>query len=158
MMNDEIIFVNQWPRLKYEYADGGRAAAGFKGITDDCVCRSIAIATEQDYKRVYDALNIYAASERITKRNKTRSHARTGVGRQTYERYLKALGWHWRATMDIGTGCTVHLRKGELPAEGRLIVRVSKHMCAVVNGTILDTHNPDRLGERCVYGYWTVDK
>lgn len=158
MMNREEIIVNQWPRLNYKYADGGRLSAGFQGNTGDCVCRAIAIATKQSYEYVYYTLNTLAQKERITKRNKRRSHARTGVGRQTYERYLKALGWHWTPTMGIGTGCTVHLRRGELPRHGRLIVRVSKHMCAVIDGTIYDTHNPDREGERCVYGYWTVDK
>ncbi len=38
---------------------------------------------------------------------------------------------------------------------GRLIVSVSKHMTAVIDGVIHDTHNPSRDGTRCVYGYWT---
>jgi hypothetical protein len=41
----------------------------------------------------------------------------------------------------------------ELPA-GRLIVRVSKHLVAVVDGVIHDTHDCTRAGERCVYGYF----
>ncbi|KKL59947.1 hypothetical protein LCGC14_2210300, partial [marine sediment metagenome] len=28
----------------WKFNDGGRIAAGYKGDTDDCVCRSIAIA------------------------------------------------------------------------------------------------------------------
>lgn len=55
--------------------------------------------------------------------------------------------------MGIGTGCTVHLRDGELP-RGRLIVAVSKHIVAVVDGVIHDTHDPSRDETRCVYGYW----
>jgi hypothetical protein len=27
-------------------------------------------------------------------------------------------------------------------------------MCAVIDGVIHDTHNPDRDGNRCVYGYY----
>ena len=37
--------------------------------------------------------------------------------------------------MHIGSGCKVHLRDGELPS-GRLVVSVSKHMVAVVDGVI----------------------
>jgi hypothetical protein len=55
--------------------------------------------------------------------------------------------------MAIGSGCTVHLRDGELP-QGRLIVAVSKHIVTVIDGVIRDTHDPSRDGTRCVYGYW----
>ncbi|MGA2164193.1 MAG: hypothetical protein ABSH36_06960, partial [Solirubrobacteraceae bacterium] len=55
--------------------------------------------------------------------------------------------------MKIGHGCTVHLHAEELPS-GRLIVRLSRHMCAVIDGVIHDTHDPSRQGTRCVYGYW----
>ena len=55
--------------------------------------------------------------------------------------------------MAIGQGCTVHLRADELPA-GRLVVRLSRHVCAVVDGTVHDNHDPRRNGTRCVYGYW----
>jgi hypothetical protein len=48
----------------------------------------------------------------------------------------------------------VHLAKDELP-NGRLIVRVSKHITAVINGVIDDTHDCSRAGIRCVYGYFT---
>jgi hypothetical protein len=95
---------------------------------------------------------------------------------------MRSLGFVWTPTMGIGTGCTVHLRDGELPP-GRLVVAVSKHYTAVIDGIIYDTHNPSErattiyppgyLGnipkgarllddkgtyayspDRCVYGYW----
>jgi len=56
--------------------------------------------------------------------------------------------------MFVGQGCKVHLRAGELP-KGRLIVAVSKHLVAVVDGVVHDNHDPSRNGKRCVYGYWT---
>ena len=55
--------------------------------------------------------------------------------------------------MGIGTGCTVHLADGELPM-GTLIVSVSRHLVAVIDGVIQDTHDCSRGGTRCVYGYW----
>ena len=45
----------------------------------------------------------------------------------------------------LGRGCTVHLRAEELPA-GRLVVSLSKHVTAVVNGVIRDTYDPSRGG------------
>jgi hypothetical protein len=138
------------------YNDGGRAAAGFKGDTGDCVTRAIAIATQLPYQEIYDLVNEEAQRERPgSKRRKgKRSSARTGVFKDTKRRVLERLGWTWTPTMQIGQGCTVHLRADELPA-GRLVVGVSRHSVAVIDGIIHDTHDPSRDGTRCVYGYWS---
>lgn len=136
----------------FKYNDGGREYAGYKGGTGDCVCRAISIATEQTYQTVYDDLNNLIKSKRKTKKAK-RSDSRTGVHRKFYEEYLKNLGWKWKATMEIGSGCKVHLKADELP-QGRIIVRVTKHLTTMINGVIQDTYNPSRDGERCVYGYY----
>lgn len=50
-------------------------------------------------------------------------------------------------------GCQAHLRLNEIP-QGRVIVKVSKHLTAVIDGVIHDTHDPSRQGRRCVYGYY----
>ena len=142
-----------WEALPFVYDDGGRAAAGYQGKTGDCVVRAIAIATQLPYQTVYDAVNELGQYERITKRRKKRSNARTGVRRPTIRRYLDSLGWQWTPVMGIGTGCTVHLRIGELPM-GRLIVSVSKHITTVIDGVVHDTHDCTRHGTRCVYGWW----
>jgi hypothetical protein len=139
--------------MRFVQNDGGRAAAGFSGNSHgDCVTRSIAIATRLPYREVYDALNELAKRER-PRDGKRRSSARTGVHRTTYDKYLFSIGWIWVPTIGIGTGCQVHLRKKELP-KGRLVVRLSKHVTAVINGVIHDTHDPQRDGTRCVYGYY----
>lgn len=143
--------------LPFQYDDGGRKDAGYKGRAGDCVTRSIAIATGKDYQEVYDALNELAKSERIGKRKKKKSNSRKGVFRRTYDKYIKSLGWTWVPTMFIGSGCQVHLRKGELPEDKRLIVTCSKHLTAVINGTIHDVSDPSRDGTRCVYGYFYKD-
>ena len=143
--------------------DGGRVAAGFTGATGDCVTRAIAIATRLPYREVYDELHAqalgdarYKARLQLRYGHVARRHAspRYGVPRRVYDAYLKRLGWVWTPTMSMGHGCTVHLRADELPP-GRLIVRVSKHLCAVIDGVIHDTHDPSREGTRCVYGYWS---
>lgn len=142
---------------KFQYNDGGRAAAGFKGDARDCVARSIAIITGKPYKEVYDELNALAPREKITKKRKTKSTARDGVRNATARKYCESLGLKWVPTMQIGQGCKVHLKAEELPM-GRLIARVSKHYVAVIDGVIQDTHNPARDGTRCVYGYYILEE
>jgi len=139
--------------MDWVYDDGGRAGAGYKGNTRDCVCRAIAIATGIDYQTVYDSLNEVATRERRGKRKRGVSNSRMGVYKYTTRKYLESIGWRFTPTMAIGTGCKVHLRENELPG-GKIIVSVSKHLVAVIDGVIHDTHNPDRGGQRCVYGYW----
>jgi len=133
--------------------DGGRAAAGFKGVTGDCATRAVAIATGLPYRQVYDRINVLAKLERTSKRKTSKSNARTGVYRETLDKVLAELDWVWVPTMKVGQGCTVHLRSDELPP-GRIIVRLSRHFCAVIDGVPHDTHDCSRKGTRCVYGYW----
>lgn len=137
----------------FVFDDGGRAAAGFKGSAGDCVCRSIAIATGIPYMDVYDAINDLGRSERTGLRKRGKSSARDGVYKPTTRRFLAGLDWIWTPTMQIGAGCTVHLRADELPS-GRLIVSVSRHITAMIDGVIHDTSDPARGGTRCVYGYY----
>jgi hypothetical protein len=171
--------------MKHIYNDGGREAAGYSGECGDCVTRAVAIATEQPYDRVYRAIADINASYRGRAASAGRRTARSGVivKGTAFKRYMKNLDWEFVATMGIGTGCTVHLADGELPM-GRLIVSVSRHYCAVIDGVIHDTHDPSDRGvtiyppdtppeqmpknvsriengngwayepKRCVYGYW----
>ena len=139
--------------MKFNYNDGGREEAGFKGKVGDCVCRAIAIATELPYKEVYDLINKFAKSERTGKRKKGVSSARNGVYKNTIKKVMEHLGWKWIPTMFVGKGCTTHLRDGELPM-GRLVVSVSRHETAVIDVVINDTYDCSRGGDRCVYGYF----
>jgi hypothetical protein len=139
--------------MRFVYDDGGRAAAGFKGTTGDCVTRAIAIATGKPYQEVYDAFNQIGANERTGKRKRGKSSARTGVYKQTIRRYMESIGWEWAPTMLIGSGCKVHLKTSELPS-GRLVVNLSKHSAAVVDGVLHDIYDCSRDETRCVYGYY----
>lgn len=142
--------------MKFVYDDGGRAAAGFKGVAaGDCVCRAIAIATGDPYQEVYEDLIAWGKRERTTGKH---SHPRTGIFPKTTRRYLAARGWVWHPMMQIGQGCTVHLDERELPTNQRLIVQLSRHVVAVIYSAVHDLTNPDRDGNRCVYGYWTREE
>jgi len=145
--------------MEFKFNDGGRAEAGYKGETGDCVVRAISIATQTPYKEVYSYLYLSCLSEKPVKwrkrepRIKRKSHPRKGIRRPIYEKYLFSKGWKWIPCMGIGTGCKVHLKKEELPS-GRLIVSLSRHLCAVVDGVIHDTYDCSREENRCVYGYY----
>ncbi len=144
--------------MKTVFDDGGRAAAGFKGMAGDCVCRSIAIATGLPYREVYDRLAKETGAQRASKRTPKRSaSANNGINttRKWFKDYMAELGFEWVPTMKVGTGCKVHLKDGELPM-GRLVVVVSRHYTAVIDGVIHDTYNPSRDATRCVYGYWKL--
>ncbi len=148
-------------QLNFQFNDGGRTAAGFKGGAGDCVVRSIAIATKLPYLQVYEDLRLanetYAQlrNDRLARRlNAKGASPRNGNHRNVFHDYIIGLGFQWVPTMQVGAGCQVHLRANELP-QGILIVKVSKHLTAVVNGLILDTHDPSRGGNRCVYGYYS---
>lgn len=139
--------------MKWIYDDGGREAAGFKGKAGDCVCRAISIVTEKPYREVYDLINEYGKTERTGKRKKGKSSARNGVYKDTIRKVMNHYGWVWHPTMQIGQGCKVHLCEEELP-KGRIVVSVSRHEVAVIDGVIHDTYDPSREGSRCVYGYY----
>lgn len=142
--------------MRWVHDDGGRASAGYRGTTGDCATRAIAIATGLPYQEVYDKVNLLAREhERRGTRKRGISNARTGVYKQTVHRLMADLGWEWVPTMRIGSGCTVHVREGELPDHVPLVLNLSRHYAAVVDGVLHDTSDCSREGTRCVYGYWT---
>jgi hypothetical protein len=140
--------------------DGGRASsARWRGkAKGDCVTRAIAIITGRSYCEVYDRLAEGNAtqrrSKRTGKRGRTADHG-INTDRKWFKDYMAELGFTWTPIMGIGTGCKVHLKDGELPM-GRLVVSVSKHMTAVIDGAVHDNHDPCRGGTRCCYGYYIL--
>ena len=154
-MENQIECPTEVGREVFNYNDGGRAKAGFKGITGDCGVRALAIALQLPYKEVYDKVNEFCKQEKPSKRRRGMSNARTGIHTVTFRKITNYYGLEWVATMGIGTGCKVHLKADELP-KGRIICNVSKHFTAVVDGVINDTYDCSREGTRCVYGYWKV--
>jgi hypothetical protein len=56
--------------------------------------------------------------------------------------------------MSIGPGCQVRLRTKEWLIR-RLIVQLSKHVAAAIDGVIHNTHHPSRRGTHCIYRYYS---
>ena len=149
-----------WKKVEiktFKYNDGGREAAGYKGQAGDCVARAVSIASGRPYAEVYARLAKGTGSQRAGKKGKRSASARNGVNvtRKWFKDLMVELGFVWVPTMTIGSGCKVHLRADELPA-GRLVVSVSGHYTTMIDSVINDTWNPDRGGDRCVYGYWKL--
>lgn len=128
--------------IQYTYDDGGRSKYYKATSVGDCVTRATAIASGKDYKEVYDLYRKISGES-----------PRDGVKREAIYKAMKELGATWIPTMQIGSGCKVHLREDELP-KGRLVCNLSGHLTAVIDGVIHDIYDCSRGGNRCVYGYW----
>ena len=146
--------------------DGGRSKSGIPGAdrkVGDCVARAIAIATQRPYREVHDALVVGAVHHVATDTSEYGKWARRrggvrhfdadhGCADKVYGRYLESLGWKFTATPSRGPG-TAHLRTGELP-RGRLIVKINRHLVAVIDHVIHDLFDCGRSGRVHVKGYW----
>ena len=90
------------------FNDGGRAEAGYKGQTGDCVCRSICIVTGKSYDEVYQALAEGNFTQRKSKHSKKgKRTAANGINtkRKWFNEYMVSLGFKWVPTMFVGVSC-----------------------------------------------------
>ena len=149
--------------MQFIYDDGGRAAAGHTP-KKDCVTRSIAIATGKPYQEVYNSIARLSHNERRGKHKRGISHPSTGVYKATLIKYMNSIGWQWKSHASCSLAaynlqCSqiscplTRLHMNELPG-GRLVVAVSRHLTAVINGVMHDTHDGSHNGLRCVYGFF----
>ena len=119
--------------LRYQYSDGGRESAGFKGRAGDCVTRAMAIATGKPYRECYRAL---------AKANKVYTgvrSARNGVRKEAYVKVFSDAGMvqipiNW----PVGRGPKPTLTQAakKFPT---CIVTTAKHMIAIKDGVLRDT-------------------
>lgn len=139
--------------MEFKYSDGGRAKAGYRGkASGDCFVRAVAIALDLPYDHVYSIV-----AERCNKTNprkkKRRNHPAKGIYREFADKILEEFGWEWVPTVMPGGRNYPKLRACDLP-DGPIVARVSRHFCAVIDGTVYDDHDPTRGGKRLVYGYY----
>ena len=145
--------------IGFNYNRGGytRGSGKHRG---DCVPRAITIPTGLTYEIVFDELQRRQTEWRIKSNSKTayykkphRNKCYMGTYKVAYKPYLEELGWTWVPKMFIGQGFKTYLRKEDLPP-GRLIVKVRKHLTAVVDGVVNDTWDCSQGGNKGVYGYY----
>ena len=72
---------------KYEYNDGGREAAGFKGSAGDCAVRALSIVTGREYNEVYKTVGEFCKLEKPSKSRRGISSPRKGA----------RMGWHYES-------------------------------------------------------------
>ena len=159
-------------RCRFVRDDGGRRRSGLargRARVDeagDCVVRAIAIATRKSYREVHDALTLASVRHVATSGSEFARWARRkrgvrfvdadhGVDDAVYGPYLEGLGWRFTSTRDLPRGHGVHLRAAELP-RGRVIVRLPRHLTAVIDGVIRDVDDCSDGGRARVQGYWTL--
>ena len=125
----------------YQYSDGGRIDAGFKGKSD-CGIRAVSIACDIGYKEARKLLKEYA------KRGKQgNGQIARGIYKEDMDAALGSLGWRWFPAPKFEGR---KARYGDLP-QGRYIVRMARHYAAVIDGVLLDAWDSS---EKMVYGYW----
>jgi hypothetical protein len=127
--------------MTFQYNDGGRKAAGFKGVTGDCGARAMAIALGLDYKAVYKEL-AQANSD-----NGRANSVRSGLMKDVFAEMLNRYGWVWMQAPKFSG------RKAlcsDMPA-GIVIARQARHFVAVINGVAHDSWD---CTHKMVYGYW----
>ena len=135
--------------MRYIKDDGGRADSGLKGKSGDCSVRAYAIATGRPYLQTQQEL-------------KELTNAMTGgfepsisggVYLPVFNRFLLERGW-------VANPCKGMYLK-DAPTDRTIIVSISRHFVAVMNGTVRDTwdcRNSRRT--KCkspkMDGYWEI--
>lgn len=153
--------------MRWQFNDGGRSEAGFPGDTGDCVCRAIAIATDQPYAEVYAELTTlgwnccepwnpcYRTNEDYWLEHSCYYDPATDIllfeedfrdsciWRESDGSRISPGEERWRIDnylKSLGWEWTEasEFHLGELPA-GRLVVAMPGHLVAVIDGVIHDT-------------------
>ena len=132
-------------RLSYEYDDGGRRDAGYKGDTGDCVVRAIAIVTGKPYKEVYRVMatemkahgytasgNAYATSEKKLKTPRKRGQLTV---RKVQDKVKGMFGFK-KVSLSRGVRPTFEEAHREY---GDCLASTTKHVVALKDGALRDT-------------------
>lgn len=140
---------------KYIESDGGASAVKekLKLQKRDCVVRAIALACDLYYEDVYSQLEAQKAIGYYIRfsKNPTRkisTDPSRGNFFPDYNRYLSSIGWvyvKFKKPTTLG-----HLKI----FEGSVILHMSKHLAAAINGTIYDMWDSRQEGRSKVFGYF----
>tara|TARA_R110001606_G_C15326043_1_gene645078 strand:- start:1069 stop:1467 length:399 start_codon:yes stop_codon:yes gene_type:complete len=129
--------------MKFQFNDGGREAAGYKGKVGDCVVRALVIANDLDYKTTYRKM-----SQGVWELGRPKT-ARSGVNTAVFYPMLKQLGWVVVPKKD-----KLRFRLDNLPRRKKVIVETRKHICVVIDGVIQDTWESSKNGDALIEKIW----
>lgn len=128
--------------IGYQYHDGGRADAGYKGSTGDCVVRAISIITGTPYKVVYKDMAAAMKAE---------GYRNSGAGSNATRGIKRTRGMRKGRDVQNAVKADYGLVRVKLPAGprptyseayeryGDCIVGTVKHVSAIVDGIVFDT-------------------
>lgn len=150
-MDERIVKMWTWNResgdtvFMYPFCqdDAGRGQSRRPKQSNDCTVRAVAKAGGFEYDMVYD---LFMKSGRKAGRGfDLKSWAKKGVicGRKLVWSPLQAVKGQPR--MNIAKFTETH-------KTGTYILRVTKHVLAVIDGVVYDTF--ESRPDKCVYGYW----
>jgi len=112
----------------------------------------------RDRRAAFDCMK--AAKERLLEpvRHAGVRSARGGIDctSRWFADYMDELGFVGVQTMVDNRAHVLFNEWGGLPKAGRLVVHLSTHSVAVINGEIHDVSDCSKGGQRCVYGYWLL--
>lgn len=139
--------------IEYRYDDGGRAAAGFKGHTGDCVVRAIAILTGVPYADIYRRVAAamrhggYSASG-----NGYRQKPRRGLRPRMSARRIQNLVKTSYGLRRVNLGCGPRPTYTEAwLLHGDCLVGTARHISAIIDETLRDTFD-NRIYDARPYG------
>ena len=127
--------------MTFNFNDGGRQKAGFKGTAGDCGARALAIFFNAEYDWAYKL---------IAETNKEFGYAksaRNGVHKTVYSHVVGMLGLKWHPAPKF-TGRKA--KCADMP-KGTVIARQAHHFVTVIDGIPQDIWDSSN---KMVYGYW----
>jgi hypothetical protein len=141
--------------VRFEYDDGGRAAAGFPSLVlaaggpGDCQCRAITLATGRPYAEIHAELSELAAGGAHDVDN--------GAGPDVAKYWLRRAGQTFTLNREVGPrGAVRHRTVRDLPRTGAFVLvfmgKTQGHLSALVDGVNRDLE--DHLDSN-LWGWWS---
>ena len=132
--------------MRWIYDDGGREHEGYRGHTNDCVVRAIAIALRLKYKKAESLVIEY-----VEKYDKKKLPLSEGVYDTAYRPLLEDYGWFWKPMCFVGMKGRKYINDKDVPFD-IVICSLQQHLCTVDHHVVRDTRD---YSGACVFGIFT---
>lgn len=120
--------------------------ANKKGVVwdrDDCAIRALANAISCEWVAAFDFLNRYARRD---------FNVCNDMG--GFRRWVVESGAVWNACKAVKGKSRMTVKEfAESHKTGRYVIQIANHLCACVDGVVLDAWNPS---DKCVVGYFDM--
>ena len=130
--------MNHMSIIGFQFDDGGRAEAGLKGKTGDCVVRAIAIATGLDYTTLYKHLAPKTLARLGVNVQDDMPTYLKGVYHVDYEPLLKELGFT-KTTSSEGYAHPTYTQAYQAFGNCLVLSHDGTHLSAIIDGELRDT-------------------